>query len=236
MIGNELDIEAIRARAAANAASAPTGPDPLREMLDREATERLRRASFVPPRFATTRLADVRPRDGNERALESARLLIARGFIGSACYWGGDVGVGKTALGAAIVNEAILQHKSARMLTAVTLVDQLHDASKYGSHEEVGSIIASFARTPVLLLDDLGREAISRRSISWLFELLNRRWLAALPLVATSNLNFAALVDRYGDACARAGEDPSMAHAIADRLRGLIPLKDWVEVTGRSMR
>ena len=207
--------------------------------IDRERADRrryLRKRSMVPDRFRTTDLDRLERTDGNAKALDAAMRVRAGLFSQSIALYGGDVGSGKTAIAAALVNAANDSLVAARMLTIVTLVDQMHEASKFGSDEDVTQIVADFGRTPVLLLDDLGREPVTRRSIPWLYELLNRRWNANRPLILTTNLSFDGLVDRYAEICARAGEPESTAEAIVDRLRGLVPLSSWFEVSGASRR
>jgi DNA replication protein DnaC len=192
--------------------------------------------SGVPARFADVTIDKLDIDRGNETAVHVAASIIAGGCRSSAAFFGTGVGAGKTSIAATIVNGALEQLIPAKMLTVVTLVDRMHDASKFGSAEDVTEIVQEFATVPVLLLDDLGREPVTRRSISWLYELLNRRWNAVLPLIITTNLSFENLLFRYVDACKRADEPDSTAEAIVDRLRGMIPLSQWYEVRGKSRR
>jgi DNA replication protein DnaC len=239
-------ISDIVARARKNASS---GPVDQSEFEGHEAAEARHRAdihvrrvtgfrerSGVPARFETAAIADLTIDRGNETAIHSAAKIIADGCRDSAAFFGTGVGAGKTSIAAAIVNGALEQLIPAKMLTVVTLVDRMHEASKYGSAEDVTEIVQEFASAPVLLLDDLGREPVTRRSLSWLYELLNRRWNAVLPLLVTTNLSFEDLLFRYIDACKRADEPQSTAEAIVDRLRGMIPLPQWYEVRGKSRR
>ena len=192
--------------------------------------------SGVPARFGSVAIDALSIDRGNETAVHAAAKIIADGCRDSAAFFGTGVGAGKTSIAAAIINGALEQLIPAKMLTVVTLVDRMHEASKYGSAEDVTEIVQEFASAPVLLLDDLGREPVTRRSLSWLYELLNRRWNAVLPLLITTNLSFEDLLFRYVDACKRADEPQSTAEAIVDRLRGMIPLPQWYEVRGKSRR
>jgi DNA replication protein DnaC len=238
-----ISIMEVLERCKKNAQEISLGADVLaaqetarRERADADRRESLRKRSLIPPRFAGKTLEQLAADGENSDAISAAKAVVVGGFEASLGLYGGDVGAGKTTIGAAILNAAIDALSPARMLTVVTLVDALHEASKYGSDEDVTQIVGEFARTPVLMLDDLGREPVTRRSLSWLYELLNRRWNECKPLIVTTNLGFEGLLQRYTDACVRAGEPESTADAIIDRLRGIVPLDAWHPVSGRSRR
>lgn len=204
------------------------------QLRDRQA--RFAQASAVPPRFSLARIENAEVHSGNETAVHAAAYVIAQSFTASLALHGNDVGNGKTHLACAIVNAASEQCVGARFLTAVSIFESMHEASKYGSDEDVTEILREFATIPVLVLDDLGREPLTKRTIPWLGELLNRRWNECRPLVVTTNLSFEQLHKHYAAACAAASQPDSTADGIVDRLRGMIPFERWVKVTGRSQR
>ncbi len=78
-------------------------------------------------------------------------------------------------------------------------------------------------------------EPLTRRTLPWLYELLNQRWLNRRPILLPTNYTFEALTARYVDAAQRANEDVSLAEAIVDRLSELAPLP-WIPMQGRSRR
>lgn len=210
--------------------------DDALERQRRESVERLRRQSGVPERFANVRLCELDYRKPNAPAIDAAAALIDGGFKSSLGLYG-DVGPGKTTIAAAVVNAACEELVPARMLTVVTLFDQLHAASKYGSDSDVSELVAEFASVPVLLLDDLGREPMqSRQYLAWLYELLNRRWNACKPMLVTSNYTIDGLTERYATYCQRIGESDSTAFSIVDRLCGIVPSSCWIELRGKSRR
>lgn len=213
--------------------------DPAAELLRRDRIERLRREARIPARFANASITSLL--SASPRAMQFATRAIAAvreqrcdsvriGLHGSA------VGVGKTHLAAAIVSAAVEAGVAARFATASSLVDELHDASRYSSAGGVGEMMGDLTRVPVLAIDDLGRESVTRRSLPWLNELLNRRWAEGRGLIVTSNYGFAALAQRYAAHAEKCGEDAAFSNALTDRLRGLVPIGNWVEMTGASRR
>ncbi len=205
-----------------------------RERADRR--KQLRRTSGVSVRFAGATIDAVTMTDGNADAVHATASVIAQNFRPSLALYGGDVGDGKTHLVSALVNAAVEQCVRARLLRAVSIFESMHKASKYGSDEDVPEILSDLAVVPVLVLDDLGREALTKRTMPWLYELLDRRWNECRPLIVTTNFSFEQLHDHYARACSNAALSENMADGLVDRLRGMIPLDRWVEVSGRSQR
>jgi DNA replication protein DnaC len=207
-----------------------------REQYERDRREELRRRSLVPERYIDSRLYALDCDSNNQEALKAAAAVATTGFVRSVAFYG-KVGPGKTTIAASLVNGAVDALIPARMVKAASIFDALHEASKYSSSDSVSDIISDFARTRVLMIDDLGRESLTRRDyITWLGELLDRRWDACRPLIVTSNFPFEQLHERYAALCERAGEPSSTAESIVDRLRGIVPLDSWVHVAGETRR
>lgn len=204
------------------------------DLLDRQ--RRLRGASGVSARFAEASLTKAEITDGNSDAVHAAAHVVEKEFRESLAFYGSDVGDGKTYLASAIVNAAIEKCVPAKLLRSVSIFEAMHKASKFGSDEDVPEILEELASVRVLVLDDLGRESLTKRTIPWLYELLDRRWNECKPLIVTTNFSFEQLHDHYASACVAASLSDTMADGMVDRVRGMVPLDRWVKVTGRSQR
>lgn len=226
------------------ALQASISPEMHRELDEKLAKEKaradaqrcadLRRAAGIADRFATVRFLDLDRDKGNAEAMAAAAEVIDGGFTTGLGLRGG-VGVGKTTICCALANAALDSGISAKFVSVAGLMDTLNSASRFSSNDDVSDLIAEYARVRVLVLDDLGREPLTRRTLPWLYELLNQRWLNQRPILLPTNYSFEALTARYVDAAQRANEDVSLAEAIVDRLSELAPLP-WIHMQGRSRR
>jgi DNA replication protein DnaC len=246
---SEIDpMPEIRARAAANKSAINTVIEEVERSEERRRRQdlelrrrRLRETSGVPRIFADAALERIDVEPGNSDAVHAAAFVVEQNFETSLALSGSDateghVGNSKSTIACAIVNAAIERCVPAKFSRAVSIFDELFEASRYGS--DIGVIEAQqrLARVNVLVIDDLGRERLDARTLAWLHDLLDRRWCEKRPLLVTTNLSFTQLHDRYTSACRRYGELDSTADGILDRLRGLIPIDRWVQVTGQSRR
>ncbi len=188
----------------------------------------------IPAQFRGADLATCRRDAHCAQALDAARHVVAEGFLVGLGLFGSN-GVGKSYLGAGIARAALLAGIPARFEAASGFVERLADATLFSSEDQVTRAIREVAETPVLVLDDLGRERLDRRTMSWIFLLLDWRLNDARTIVVTTNYPPEKLLKRYLAAAERCGEDPSAATSIFDRLCGLAPLP-WVEMRGKSLR
>ena len=79
--------------------------------------------------------------------------------------------------------------------------------------------IAPFLSAPLLVLDDVGTEAmVPNVTVETFFRILNERAAAALPTVLISNLNKDELFERYGERVASRMIDGALTSVIL--LRG----------------
>src|SRR5579862_4655211 len=202
--------------------------------------QRLRSASGIPPRFVDSKLEHVEINAGNEQAVHAAAHIVDKRFEDSLAIYSNDagaaVGNSKTLIASSVLNAAIEQCVPAKFLRAATMFDAMHQASKYRSSEDVLEILRELATVRVLVIDDLGRESLSKRTIPWLHDLFDQRWCECRPLVITSNLSFEQLHDHYAGAVTTACLPDSTADGIIDRLRGMIPKDRWIKVSGDSRR
>jgi DNA replication protein DnaC len=145
--------------------------------------------SVVPARFHEARLTDlagqpppVRSRIEGWAAEPDGRNLIL----------GGPVGVGKTHAAVAACRGLWADGTGVEFWPVVELLDELRPGGPAGA-------MARLASVDVLIIDDLGSERATDWTAERLYGLVNRRWLQASPIVATSNLDKVALIGALGE-------------------------------------
>jgi DNA replication protein DnaC len=205
-----------------------TFDDRLGLMVDREDAERAtrslrRRLQVAKLRFPQACVEDV--------DLRARRGLDRRTFVSlGSCEWierhrnvllTGPTGVGKTWLACALGQKACREGLSTRYLRLPRLFGQLSMAHGDGTYPK---LLASLARTRLLILDDWGIGTLDDRQRRDLLEILEDRYERCSTMV-TSQLP----VDRWHDVVA----DPTLADAILDRL---VHNAYRLELEGDSMR
>jgi DNA replication protein DnaC len=205
-----------------------TFDDRLGLMVDREDAERAtrslrRRLQVAKLRFPQACMEDV--------DLRTRRGLDRRTFTGlGSCEWverhrnvliTGPTGVGKTWLACALGQKACREGFSTRYLRLPRLFGQLSIAHGDGTYPK---LLASIARTRLLILDDWGIGTLDDRQRRDLLEILEDRYERCSTMV-TSQLP----VDKWHDVVA----DPTLADAILDRL---VHNAYRLDLAGESMR
>lgn len=168
----------------------------------------------IPPRYRQASFANFRPIEGKRGAWEMARQWDgAGGFV-----LVGANGTGKTHLACALLRRELARQVPGRFVDVAQFLAEAK--SRFGGEgEQAQAYIDRIARTPLLLIDDLGKERGTGWAQEVMWTLLNGRYSATLPTLITTNLDFEELAESYGA-------------AIADRLRDY----QWIEVGGKSMR
>ena len=107
----------------------------------------------------------------------------------------GMAGLGKSYLGNAIAYRALSRGIEARRVTAYALIEDALERIR--THAPINT---AFLNAPLLVIDDLGSEAlIPNVSEETLFSLLNERLIHRRATVIATNLSLDALRDRYGE-------------------------------------
>lgn len=111
----------------------------------------------------------------------------------------GDYGVGKTTCAVAILRDWLALGRHGLLWTAQELLDELR--AGFGEPHGHRTLLA-VKRVPLLILDDLGAEALTERQAAWavplVLEVLSYRQARCLPTVITTNLRPAELHKRLG--------------------------------------
>lgn len=111
----------------------------------------------------------------------------------------GEVGTGKTFLLECIANELLNKEFYVCYLTAFNLSNTMLKALTLSPIER-DTIISPLLECDLLIIDDLGSEPMYRNlSASNLFSILNERDINGKPTLISTNLNFDAIEQRYGN-------------------------------------
>lgn len=147
-------------------------------------------------------------------------LLRGRGL-----WLHGPKGTGKTFSACSALKAWAKAGHAGRFASCVSMLAEIRDAM--GEHRE-RQATAAYARAPLLVLDDLGKESPSPWALAKLFEVVDARTAARLPTIVTTQQGRQELAARL----ARGG-DPETAEAIVSRLSGSC---DVVQTGGHDRR
>ncbi len=126
-------------------------------------------------------------------------LEDARAFAEEPDGWlvlSGPSGCGKTHIAAAIANRCIARGQPALFVVVPDLLDHLRAAYDPGSDVGYDELFEQVRNAPLLILDDLGTQSSTSWAQEKLFQLINHRFNARLPLVVTTLLRPDQLDDR----------------------------------------
>lgn len=157
--------------------------------------------SRIPKAFQDAMLADDTRQTLSE--LESGKLIgvVLRGATGR----------GKTTAACAMLS-AHLQNGLGSFTTMNDILHRVRGA--YSSGENAEEVFGIYRGTPLLVLDDLGKENVSADSITRLFELLDARINNKRPTIVTTQFQNNELLKRYRGKV----DDREMIAAVLSRL------------------
>ncbi len=95
-------------------------------------------------------------------------------------------GCGKTHLAAAIANHRLAQERPVLFLVVADLLDYLRSAFGPESRGSYSKFFEEVKQSPLLILDDFGEQSSTLWARSKLFQLINHRYNARLPMVVTT--------------------------------------------------
>ncbi len=176
------------------------------------AEERRRDQEMMARRVASAGIKR-RYRDAQTSIPEVINYLNAFGKAeGNGLYIHGGVGSGKTYAATALARALLYAGYSVMVTTTTAMLDSISDT--YGKNLASADGVGRYASCDVLVIDDMGKENASAWAVNTLFQILNARYEAMLPIVVTSQYSLDALEKRM----ARSGERESAA-AIVSRLK-----------------
>jgi len=177
------------------------------EMAER--SERRERRRLIEARFPVMkRLEDFRFAD-NPKVSQATMAALAE------CSWIddresviliGESGTGKTMLATALAVCACQQGRRVRFTTLAGLANELQEAE---SKRELARVVARYARTELVVLDELGYLALPEGAAELVFQVISERNERA-SLIVTTNLPFGEWTKVFPDA--------RLAKAVVDRI------------------
>lgn len=191
------------------------------------------------------RFSNFTVKPGHEAAYKAVRDFAATCAFGetkTGLMLAGPVGCGKTHLAAAIVNSVLdgwrmsprrIENAHAHSISYInygdnppqiaftSVISMLQEIrAAYDGGESAQDVVEGYARTGVLILDDLGTEKMTDWASEQLFQVIDHRYCEELSTVITTNLTPTQLKQAVGD-------------RIFDRIREMCPL---VAITEKSQR
>ena len=162
--------------------------------------QRLKEASNLGERFSNRTFGNFDPRR-DKQAFDACRSyanneLVFRSKKNSLLLFGG-VGSGKTHLAAAIANTFI--DRSIPVLFA-TFSNHLNEIREEFDHTGQKQYLSMMKNTPVLVIDDLGKEKKTEWTQQILYDVVNYRYEHLLPIIITSNFGTDDFANYVGEA------------------------------------
>ncbi|MFW6195300.1 MAG: ATP-binding protein, partial [Chloroflexota bacterium] len=163
--------------------------------------DRLTRYSNLGP---LTRLTfEATRRDGREGFAEPVSFRVAceaaDAYAENPSGWLvllGPSGCGKTHLAAAVANKCVEQGKPVLFVSVPELLDHLRAVAEPGGWPAYEELFEEVSRAPLLVLDDLGTQILTRWSEDKLDQIITHRYNARLPTVITSSVDPPSMDER----------------------------------------
>ena len=181
----------------------------LLEAEHHERAERRERRRLIDARFPAIKRLDEFQFADNPKIPQATIAALAEGsWIADreSVIFVGDSGTGKTHLATALAICACQQGRRVRFTTLAALANELQEAE---SRRELARVVGRYARTELVVLDELGYLALPDGAAELVFQVLSERHERG-SLIVTTNLPFGEWTKVFPDA--------RLAKAVVDRL------------------
>lgn len=164
----------------------------LQQDKDMRAMEALKRQSLMDERLRDVSFDSFRKTNDNAYNLKLC-LRYANHFDemlakNQGLLFYGGVGTGKTFAAACIANHLLNQRIPVIMTSFVKLLESMQ-----GFSEDNSALIARLNRAKLLIIDDLGAERSTDYALEKVYDIVDSRYRAKLPIILTTNLSMTEL-------------------------------------------
>lgn len=164
----------------------------LQQDKDMRAMEALKRQSLMDERLRDVSFDSFRKTNDNAYNLKLC-LRYANHFDemlakNQGLLFYGGVGTGKTFTAACIANHLLNQRIPVIMTSFVKLLESMQ-----GFSEDDSALIARLNRAKLLIIDDLGAERSTDYALEKVYDIVDSRYRAKLPIILTTNLSMTEL-------------------------------------------
>lgn len=164
----------------------------LQQDKDMRAMEALKRQSLMDERLRDVSFDSFRKTSDNAYNLKLC-LRYANHFDemlakNQGLLFYGGVGTGKTFAAACIANHLLNQRIPVIMTSFVKLLESMQ-----GFSEDDSALIARLNRAKLLIIDDLGAERSTDYALEKVYDIVDSRYRAKLPIILTTNLSMTEL-------------------------------------------
>lgn len=181
----------------------------LLEAEHQERAERRERRRLIDARFPIVkRLEEFQFADNPKVPQTTIAALAESAWIDDreSVIFHGESGSGKTHLATALAVCACQQGRRVRFTTLAALANELQEAE---SRRELARVVGRYARTELVVLDELGYLALPEGAAELVFQVVSERNERG-SLIVTTNLPFGEWTKVFND--------PRLAKAVVDRL------------------
>ena len=164
----------------------------LQQDKDMRAMEALKRQSLMDERLRDVSFDSFRKTNDNAYNMKLC-LRYANHFDemlakNQGLLFYGGVGTGKTFAAACIANHLLNQRIPVIMTSFVKLLESMQ-----GFSEDDSALIARLNRAKLLIIDDLGAERSTDYALEKVYDIVDSRYRAKLPIILTTNLSMTEL-------------------------------------------
>lgn len=156
--------------------------------------QRRRDASMMESKYQTASFSSYQTEPGNERAFRTARRYVDKFDTmmqeNQGLIFYGPVGTGKSFTAACIANELMDRNISVIMTSFVKILQNIQ-----GPDCDEARYIAMLNSAKLLILDDLGTERNTDFALEKVYNVIDSRVRASMPMILTTNLELKDMMD-----------------------------------------